>query len=89
MYEYKNKLEFLNGRVPDPENWVVYLDPETDQPGIVSSTIKDEWIFRDFLGTGREFIQFYTTGRIGRSASNPIYVTSIVKYHFNKYKLWN
>lgn len=89
MYEYENKLEFLNGRVPDPENWVVYLDPETDQPGIVSSTIKDEWIFRDFLGTGEEFIKFYTTGRIGCSASNPIYVKSIVEYHFNKYKLWS
>lgn len=89
MYEYKNKLEFLNGRVPDPENWVVYLDPETDQPGIISSIVKDEWAFQDFLGTGREFIKFYTTGRIGRSPSSPIYVISIVRCHFDKYNLWN
>ena len=89
MYEYKNKLEFLNGRVPDPENWVVYLDPETDQPDIISSTVKDEWAFQDFLGTGREFIKFYTTGRIGRSTSSPIYVISIVRCHFDKYNLWN
>ena len=89
MYEYKNKLEFLNGRVPDPENWVVYLDPETDQPGIISSTVKDEWAFQDFLGTGREFIKFYTTGRIGRSTSSPIYVISIVRCHCDKYNLWN
>ena len=89
MYEYKNKLEFLNGRVPDPENWVVYLDPETNQPGIVSSTTKDEWIFRDFLGTGEEFIRYYVNGRIAHGRACPVNVTSLVKYHFNKYKLWS
>lgn len=89
MYEYENKLEILNGQFPDPENWVVYLDPENNSPSIIASTIKDEWFYPEFSGTGEELIMYYTRGRIGRSRSDSVNITSLVKYHFDKYNLWS
>lgn len=89
MIEYKNKLEVLGDGFSDPENWVVYIDPENGRPSIAASMIKDEWIFQDFCGTGKEFIRFYVNGRFGRSAADPVNVTSMVRYHFDKYNLWS
>lgn len=89
MFEYENKLEVLGDIFPDPENWVVYLDPENEQPNIVSSKVRDEWIFQDFHGKADEFLKFYITGRIGRHRSGSVNITSLVKYHLNKYNLWS
>ena len=58
MFEYENKLEVLEDKFPDPENWVVYLDPENEQPNIVSSKVRDEWIFQDFHGKADEFLRY-------------------------------
>lgn len=89
MFEYENKLEVLGDKFSDPENWVVYIDPENGNPSIAASVVKDEWVFQDFCGTGEEFIRFYVFGRFGRSRGDSVNINSIVRYHLNKYNLWS
>lgn len=89
MFEYENKLEVLGDKFIDPENWVVYIDPENGSPSIIASMVKDEWVFPEFCGTSEEFIRFYTRGRIGRSGTDSRGIISIVRYHLVKYNLWS
>lgn len=78
MFEYENKLEVLEDKFPDPENWVVYLDPENEQPNIVSSKVRDEWIFQDAKVYGSANIDFKVTGEdeviVYTDPTNPRYI---------------